>query len=551
MQNKLSTTQATLIMLNTMFGIGILYLPRTFHSLGYVQGTVVFVVVGGLTFLTMVFLGYAYLRASERNMRNSQNNIPSNNNNQLKNIPPNNKTPLTFYSVLKQSNPLLAPLADTVIFLDCLFVCITYLSLITNITHYETNIPRTFLITFFTCVIFVLVVQRELKKLRWVSYLSLFSVLYFTFFVFYSFYVIRFSTQDTSKAFGTEDGSKPPIPVGFTPVTHSVSYDYSTGISDLLFALGCQQNLITVLSHLKSQDSKTMLKVSFFSVLMGMVLYGLVGVVGYLAYGQFANTNVLTLLSHVSFKGSEIGNDSNPTDSNINSVSSTDHSSIVRNTLLSHSPYNLYLIRLANFSFILTLCCSFAFQAYPARISFFNVVGMIFRRRFNSDIEESEEMVENEELETEESVEVEIKESHNLQESNNIPSSNIHSNNISTNWLDIHTVYSVFYMLFILFIVKLDINTDLLVTWIGAVCCNLLCYILPSLAYIGSHKSIANSRTGINRNIESIRIENIENRTSNIYHTTLWYSAVAVCLLGMFSMMWMVLDTLRVTLKGM
>lgn len=301
MGKNVSAIQGSILMTNTMFGVGVLYLPLIYYSLGWVQGLVLFAVVAAATTLTMYLLGVAAIESEDPHP--------------------------TYYSVCVRSFRFMGPLADFTILLCCFFCCMTYLTFITNTVHFEIKqaVPKVAIMVAAAFFVFLLAVQKDLSSLRIASFISVSSIVYLACFVVYVFLVNR----------------------GNVTVV-KFNKDYSTGLSNLLFALGCQQNMVAVYSQLKDNSRAGVLKVAIGAMLMGGLLYMVIGLLGYFGLGEAATTNILELL--------------------------TNDSSSVRKMLLERGAANEYAIRACDWLFIVTLSCSFAFQSHPARTALTNIL---------------------------------------------------------------------------------------------------------------------------------------------------------------------------------
>lgn len=282
--------------MNTMFGVGVLYLLLIYYSLGWVQRLVLFAMIAAVTTLTMYLLGVAAIESEDPHP--------------------------TYYSVCVRSFRFMGPLADFTILLCCFFCCVAYLTFITNTVNCEIKQAVTVAAAF---LVFLLAVQKDLSSLRIASFVSVSSIVYLACFVAYVFLVNR----------------------GNVTVV-KFNKGYSTGLSGLLFALGCQQNMVAVYSQLKDNSRSGILKVAIGAVLMGGLLYMAIGLFGYFGFGEAATTNILKVL--------------------------TDDSSSVHKMLLERGAANEYAIRACDWLFIVTLSCSFAFQSHPARTALTNIL---------------------------------------------------------------------------------------------------------------------------------------------------------------------------------
>lgn len=307
MSKDVSALQGSILMLNTMFGVGVLFLPRIFFALGRLQGMFLFFLIAVITALTMYLLSLAAIATEE-------------------------KKP-TYYSVCSSSFSFMGHLADVTILICCLFCCITYLTFITNLVCSEINeiwpktagLPKAVISGTFAFLIFLLAVQKDLSSLRIASLISISSIVFLSGFVFYMCFVNYKNTT-----------------------TLKFNNNYALGLSDLLFALGCQHNMVAVFSQLKDKSKSGVLKVAMLATFLGGVIYMTIGMCGYFAIGSLADKNILDIIS--------------------------DKDSIIRKNLISKGKVVEYAMKACKWLFTITLCCSFAFQSHPARTSLNNLL---------------------------------------------------------------------------------------------------------------------------------------------------------------------------------
>lgn len=280
------------MMVVTMFGGGILSIPASFKATSILEGSVMFLIITMFTGFSLYFLCACVIEQK--------------------------RTESSYYEVCKSSYPIVAIICDVFTAFLGISASLAYLKLITDaITRlFEIDKYRSAILVLIVIICFLLASQKNLSSIAWASYVSIFSVIFLSFFIFYCFLQSK-NVQNTE-----------------------MPKNYSKAFGKIVFALGCQQNMISVYSSLEDQSLFNCTKLILMACAIGPTLYLLVGIFGYLAMGDACDgKNILFIL--------------------------TDKQTI---------QVNKYLNMAVILSFCLTLICSVAFQMSPAKISIANLL---------------------------------------------------------------------------------------------------------------------------------------------------------------------------------
>merc|ERR1711953_246863 len=251
MDEKITEFQGSLLLLSTMIGVTVLFLPRIFFSLGWALAIIAFIVIGKLSIFTMYLLCLTAIETKQEN--------PS------------------YFSVCASSIKQLGPVADLIISISCFFIATAYLNVITSIFASIIG-PKTkeYVITIAcSIIIFLIAVQRSLSNLKFISVILAASMCCVAGFLFYCLTLDHKNT--TTKPFNNL---------------------YATGFSDLVLALSSQQNMPAIYSQLRNKTQKASLKTATYAVILAVSLYSILGIVGYLAFGKEARYDIMYILTN-------------------------------------------------------------------------------------------------------------------------------------------------------------------------------------------------------------------------------------------------------------
>jgi amino acid permease len=118
-------------------------------------------------------------------------------------------------------------------------------------------------------IFYLLSLQKDLSRLRFTYYACVISVFYLIFLLF----VLNCFLKDK-------------ISNGHFEAFNS---NYSTGLPLFILVFSCQVNMVQVFNVMEKKNTKSILLVSFFSSLGGVVTYFIIGFLGYKLFGAKAN----------------------------------------------------------------------------------------------------------------------------------------------------------------------------------------------------------------------------------------------------------------------
>ncbi|PWN48017.1 hypothetical protein IE53DRAFT_217825 [Violaceomyces palustris] len=203
----------------------------------------------------------------------------------------------SFFTLASQTIPAGAWWFDLAIALKCYGVSISYLIISGQLMpqviisffkalHKDLHeippilLDRSFWILVLMTMLIPLCFLRKLDSLRHTSYLSLLAVFYLV------IIVVHYSFSEEAR------GSLPP-----SGEIHWITFSYHT-ISIFpvfVFAFTCAQNMLPVYNELYRNDEERVNTAIFSSIGTGGVVYQIVGVLGYLAFGSNVGDNIIAM----------------------------------------------------------------------------------------------------------------------------------------------------------------------------------------------------------------------------------------------------------------
>ncbi|KAK9459308.1 transmembrane amino acid transporter protein-domain-containing protein [Lipomyces oligophaga] len=254
---------------NTILGAGILAMPHAIRNDGVVLGFFV-IVFSGFTSGFGLFLQYRCSRYVERGSA-------------------------SFFAVAQRTYPQLAGLFDAAIAIKCYGVGVSYMIIIGDLMpqvivdfFYSTTdelpesilFSRHFWISVFMVALIPLCFMRKLDSLRYTSIVALFAIGYLTCLVISHWFV-----GDTIEYRGEISlGPKSLISV-------------LTSLPIIVFGFTCHQNMFSVVNELRDNRPASVLTVIMSSIGLAVVLYSVVGLTGYLSFGDNVGGNISSMYS--------------------------------------------------------------------------------------------------------------------------------------------------------------------------------------------------------------------------------------------------------------
>ncbi|ORX49749.1 hypothetical protein BCR36DRAFT_412717 [Piromyces finnis] len=283
-KNETGTVFSSIITLsNTLLGSGMLAMPAAFASSGLYMGILNIAIFGGGALYGLWLL----TRCATYTGRNS-----------------------SFFSLSMITFPNASIFFDLAISIKCFGVSVSYLIIVGDLMPIVTiglfpSVPmnsvlltREFWITVSVLLIIPLAFMRKLDSMRHTSFISLLAILYLFFIVIY-YYFIPFRTnevqlrRDLSK--DTVPELNPSYPVNPKVENFIFSMNFFKNLPIFVFAFTCHQNILSVYNEMKDNSQKNVNKVISSSIVFGMILYWVVGIYGYLTFGDQTESNVISM----------------------------------------------------------------------------------------------------------------------------------------------------------------------------------------------------------------------------------------------------------------
>jgi len=263
---------------NTIIGTGILSLPYTMANTGVFGGILLFVATAYISKSSLcLFIDIANIIAPNRN------DIKISQLSEMINMP---KLGIFINSVIAlngfgMATSLLIASSDFVLSLFKNFLSVDYTGIL---------IDKRFWITMEFLVIIPLVFKKTLASLKMFSLFSLFSITYLT-----SSIILKYFTSGSSDKPSKGLQNTEPEPFGSEPTTNLKTEILKKfmGVTIIIFAYGCQQNIFPVYSELKPSLKMFMPKVIIYAIGFCTLIYLLVGYCGYATFGKDVESNIL------------------------------------------------------------------------------------------------------------------------------------------------------------------------------------------------------------------------------------------------------------------
>lgn len=258
MKNGLTVTSATVTMVTSMMGTGINYMPYAFKSVGYVRGILLINGVGILTFFSLYAVSIAASKSKDQSP--------------------------TYSSLSGQISREFKALVDLSIFSACFganLVFYRYLAkLVVDILsvgkHVDIEVGRKMVIGVLAAPFFLLSLNKNLSSLKVTSYITVTSVAYLA--VLMVGYCLMFGSgcaDEPVQKFGSE---------------------FSDGVSCFILALACQANMVKIYTELEHRSVGNIIKVAAGASFLGTLIYGSVGLCGYIVFGHSIKSSIIDIL---------------------------------------------------------------------------------------------------------------------------------------------------------------------------------------------------------------------------------------------------------------
>lgn len=263
---KASWISSVINLANTIIGAGILAMPHALSQMGILLGSIVILWAG----LTSAFGLYLQTRCAAYLERGSA----------------------SFFALSQITYPNAAVVFDAAIAIKCFGVGISYLIIIGQLMPGVVSgladenhlapflVDRRFWVTAFMLIVIPLSFLRRLDSLKYTSVVALISIGYLVILVVY-----HFSASDT-------------LPTGHyeTPVRRFAWAGPVPALASfpvIVFAYTCHQNMFSILNEIGDNSHWRTTSVIFASIGSAAALYILVGITGYLSFGNEVGGNIV------------------------------------------------------------------------------------------------------------------------------------------------------------------------------------------------------------------------------------------------------------------
>lgn len=324
MSQGLSLIQATLVMITTMMGSGVIMMPRAINDLGYILGTLVLGGIAVCSFFTLYAVSYASDAFKKQKISSD----------------PEKKVDVTYYNVTAHFSKPVATLVDLFMVIQGLGSCLCYLMALKKwipllLNHTFSDMGQFFLSMGLIVPLYGVSMQKNLSSLRHASFLSVGSVFYLVILCVYYFFTLLGVDRSVLK----------------TQPLEAYNNNYYSAIGVMIFAVGCHQNIVQVFSELKKQTLTEISLVSLFCIIGGCSIYLLVGLCGYFVAGHDTSNDAKAILEVF-----------------LNSEGLRQY--------LSENTWdkNGILIKASLVAFSCVMLCAFPMQMHPARDAFLNIM---------------------------------------------------------------------------------------------------------------------------------------------------------------------------------
>ncbi|KAK9694661.1 hypothetical protein K7432_013341 [Basidiobolus ranarum] len=248
---------------NTILGAGMFAMPSAIASVGLLFGSGLIGLSGFASGLGLYLLARCASHVEGRNA--------------------------SFNTISLLSYPNAAIWFDLAIAIKCFGVSISYLIVIGDLMpevmgwfgispSHSFLLDRRFWITIFMLFIIPLAFLRKLDSLRYTSFVALSAVLYLIVIVIYHY-------------LDPEQPSPPPEDI------HLINFGgmFLSRFPIFVFAFTCHQNIFTVYNELRDNSDRQVNSVIFYSIGASFLVYQVVGVLGYLTFGDHVLGNIIKM----------------------------------------------------------------------------------------------------------------------------------------------------------------------------------------------------------------------------------------------------------------
>lgn len=256
-KESISTYTAISLLVTTMMGTGITFMPYAFNSMGYYGSWSILIFVGIGTFFSLLCISYVVKKKEGESC--------------------------TYTSLAKDVSNREYYFVSLSIFFNCYFSNVSFYRFLTDIlvdsfsilrnmsSNSETSRKIVALLLF--PFLLYMSLKKELINLKFTSILATASV------TLLALLVIFYSISLGSKVYDSD--------------TQAFNTNFKYGIPFFIPCMVCEPSMVEVVQRLKNKSWRNIFLVSFAASLSGFLIYGLVGHCGYIIFGKFIKGHIL------------------------------------------------------------------------------------------------------------------------------------------------------------------------------------------------------------------------------------------------------------------
>ncbi|PKC73817.1 hypothetical protein RhiirA1_410065 [Rhizophagus irregularis] len=198
----------------------------------------------------------------------------------------------SFFAVSKLTYPSAALLFDAAIAIKCFGVAVSYLIIVGDLMpqvisgslgdkfadEYSLLMDRRFWITIFMFVIIPLAFLKRLDSLRHTSFIALIAVVYLVFIVIYHYFGPDYKAPPKEKLHYIKFSTK-----------------FFTNLPIFIFAFTCHQNVFSIYNEHIDNSQASINRVIFSAIGTTATVYQIIGLLGYLSFGDDVLPNVISM----------------------------------------------------------------------------------------------------------------------------------------------------------------------------------------------------------------------------------------------------------------
>ncbi|KRH94878.1 Amino Acid/Auxin Permease (AAAP) Family [Pseudoloma neurophilia] len=352
----------------TMLGCGLLFLPDALRCVGWIFGSILIVITAAMVGLTGYYTCVAGKKVlkiikKEKNQNQSEDGKSGENgesfivqtNAKVVAVASDTKEDddedddesedtvgedgkkegelVTYYEVIRKSHWIVAQIVDFFLVFSTCIAVFTYICLITKtmMTLGQGYIQKYHILIFLIGLLFVMSIWKDLSALSFLSYIAIVAsgVLFIVIFL---IFLVNHKHTTTRKA---------------------VFSGFPSAISTILFSLSCQQNMLSIFSQLENQSRKNIINMLLIACITASILYALIGIFGYMAIGQGTKGSLIEIFTNN--RGLEM-------------------EKVIDDIEMFGFEFGYYSVRFVTILYFFALISAAVFEINPAKISIKNIL---------------------------------------------------------------------------------------------------------------------------------------------------------------------------------